>query len=187
MRPSVTAALMQALFQEWAETGYGALSLENVAKRAGAGKAALYRRWPSKLAMVIDSLGKVGMDVAVPETPDAGSLEGDLRAWLAGMRDLLNRRVVRRILPDLQAEMLRSPELADAIRGQLQDGYASNASVILDRAIRRGEISKGVDKDLAMNALMSMLYWRLIIRSEPADNKYIDRLTRFLAAALRAQ
>jgi len=186
MRPSVTAALTEALFEEWAETGYGALSLENVAKRAGAGKAALYRRWPSKLAMVIDSLEKVGMDVAVPETPDSGSLEGDIKASLTAMRDLLSHRLVRRILPDLQAEMLRSPELAEAIRGQLQDGYASNASVILDRAIRRGEISKGV-KDLAMNALISMLYWRLIVCAEPADNKYLDCLARFIASALRAQ
>jgi AcrR family transcriptional regulator len=46
MRPSVTEALTKALFEEWARTGYGALSLETVAKRARVGKAALYGRWP---------------------------------------------------------------------------------------------------------------------------------------------
>ncbi|RYZ59046.1 MAG: TetR/AcrR family transcriptional regulator, partial [Proteobacteria bacterium] len=49
MQPAVTDALTRELFGEWAERGYAAISLERVALRAGVGKAALYRRWPSKL------------------------------------------------------------------------------------------------------------------------------------------
>ena len=63
MQPAVTDALTKALFEEWAEFGYVGISLERVAQRAGVGKAALYRRWPSKLAMVVDRLEAVGIEV----------------------------------------------------------------------------------------------------------------------------
>src|ERR1700678_4853302 len=65
----VTDALTRAFFEEWARVGYAALSLERVAKNAGAGKAALYRRWPSKVAMASDLLSKVGLTLLpLPDT-----------------------------------------------------------------------------------------------------------------------
>lgn len=50
MRPDLTAALRRALVEEWSRVGYTGISLERVALRAGAGKAAIDRRWPSKRA-----------------------------------------------------------------------------------------------------------------------------------------
>ena len=187
MRPSITAAFTQALFQEWAERGYGAMTLEAVAKRAGVGKAALYRRWPSKLPMVIDCLEQIGREAAVvPEVPDTGSLKGDLKALLSGLRRVLRHPLVRRILPDLQAEVLRSPELALAIQGRLQSEYKDPGAAMLQRAIARREIPAGIDMDLAMDGIGAMIYWRMIITQGQADDKYLDRLSSFIVAALRS-
>lgn len=183
LRPSVTVALTKALFSEWAKTGYGALSLETVAQRAGVGKAALYRRWPSKLAMVIDCLEQIDL-TALPAAPDTGSLTGDVRALLADLRSLLGHKLIRRILPDVQAEMLRSAELANAVRGRLQAQYRGNATAILKRALVRGEIAANLDLDLAADALVSLLYWRMVVNAAEADDKYLDRLAGFLIAAL---
>jgi AcrR family transcriptional regulator len=184
MRPSVTEALTRALFEEWARTGYGALSLETVAKRARVGKAALYRRWPSKLAMVTERLEQIGASEAIfPEPPDTGSLRGDVKAWLAGLRRLLRQPLVRRILPDLHAEMVRTPELASAVRGRLQAEHCKCVAAILKHAIARKEIPAGVDLDLAVDAVAALIYWRMLV-SEGADDKYLDRLTSFIVAAL---
>ena len=185
MQPAVTAALTKALFAEWARTGYGALSLEAVAKQAGVGKAALYRRWPSKRAMVKDRLEQIGIDIAtLAEPKDTGSLQNDLTALLSNYRRRLRTRLVRRILPDLHAEMLRSPELASDVRPRLLEEEQRYGTAILERATGRGEIPPGIDWDLANDVLSGTIYWRMIVCDEPADDKYLDRLARFIVAGL---
>ena len=71
VRPAVTAAITRATFREWARVGYASLAMEAVARRAGVGKAALYRRWPSKEALVADLMRQVGTPLG--EVPDHGS------------------------------------------------------------------------------------------------------------------
>jgi AcrR family transcriptional regulator len=184
MQPAVTAALTKALFIEWARTGYGALSLEAVAKRAGVGKAALYRRWPSKLVMVSDRLEQIGIELAI--APDTGSLLGDVRNLLSALRRLLRHPLVRRILPDLHAEMVRSPELAAIIQGRLQRERRERAAAIVRRAIKRGEIRADIDVEMVNDAIGGILYWRMIVTGGRADNEYLDDLARFIVAALRS-
>lgn len=184
-QPGVTSALTLALFVEWARHGYGALSMEAVARRAGVGKAALYRRWPSKQAMVIDRLEQA--DLAIAEVPDTGSLESDLRLLLGALFRVLRRPLVRRILPDLHAEMLRSPKLAAAIRTRLQVTRRARGALIVQRAIERGELPSGADAELFSDAAGSLLYWRLIITGGSAEEWYLDDLTRFILRGIGAQ
>lgn len=180
---AVTEALTRALFEEWARAGYGALSLEAVAKRAGVGKAALYRRWPSKLAMVCERLEQVG--IGVVEVPDTGTLGGDVRALLRSLRRLLRHPLVRRILPDLHAEMARSPALAMAVRGRLQTQRREKSALVFQRAVLRGELAPSTDLELANDAVAGLLYWRLIVLGGRVDDAALERLARFLVAALR--
>ncbi|NBJ11191.1 TetR/AcrR family transcriptional regulator [Microvirga arsenatis] len=183
MQESVTRAIEAALFREWARTGYAALSVEAVAKRAGVGKAAIYRRWPSKLALVSDVLTRVGSDLAV--APDTGDLRSDIELLLRQLRRVLRHPLVARILPDLHAEMPRTPELAKAIRSRLQSYRRSRAEEVLRRAVSRGELSNEVDLDLATDLLGSMIYWRMIVTRLPADRAYLDRLTDLIVGALK--
>ena len=182
MQPAVTEALSRALFVEWARSGYAALSLEAVARRAGVGKAALYRRWPSKLAFVVDRLEKVGVELAV--IPDTGALRSDVLVLVKAFDRLLRRWLVRRILPDLHAQMLRSPDLASAVRGKLQVERRGRASLILQRAVARGELGQDVDVELAIDAMASLVYWRVIVTAGRTDNAYFERLTDFIVAGL---
>ncbi len=182
-RPSVTEALQRALFREWSVTGYGALSLEAVAARAGVGKASLYRRWKSKGAMVADCLGAVGLEIT--EVPDTGSLEGDLRALLRSFRRVLRHPLARRIVPDIHAEMTRSSTLEASIR-HLQADRRARGAVILGRAIDRGELDASADIELASDLIAAPIYWRMIVTAGRADRAYLDRLTRALLAALKA-
>lgn len=80
MQPQVTAAIRTAAFEELADVGYGKLSMEAVARRAGVSKPTLYRRWPGKEQLVLSLVAEVAVDAA--DTPDTGSLRGDIRAFL---------------------------------------------------------------------------------------------------------
>src|SRR3954447_13316216 len=78
---ALLAAIFAAVLEELATTGYGALSIERIADRAHTGKASIYRRWPSRLELVLDALDHIlpSMD----ELPDTGDTRQDLLVVLA--------------------------------------------------------------------------------------------------------
>lgn len=182
MRKTVTTALIKAFFEEWSETGYRALSLERVAYRAGVGKAALYRRWPSKHDMALELIREVGLNLT--PIPDTGALKEDLRQILLSLRLLFRHPQIRRILPDLHAEMARTSAFSVAIRATLQYERRERAKVIVDRAVERGELPIGADRELANDALASILYWRLIVTGGRVNRAEIDKIVQFISAGL---
>lgn len=183
MQPAITQALTRAFFAEWAERGYAALSLENVARRAGVGKAAIYRRWRSKADMAGESLSAVG--IAITEVADTGSLKGDILALLFSIRRVLRHPVVRRILPDVHAEIARSPDLKAAIR-PFQNARRQHVHLMVDRAIARGELASPVDYEMVADLIAAPIYWRQIVTGGRADRRYVETLATVLFASIAA-
>lgn len=182
MRAELTTALHRALFEEWAESGYTGISLEKVAKRAGAGKAAIYRRWSSKLAFASEAIEVVG--AALTGVCDQGSLEADLTAYLLQTRRSLRHRLIHRILPDLYAERARSSELA-MVLDRLSDLRRQHGNQMLVRAIERGELPVDIDRELALDLIPSPLYWRMVIGNKPITRREIAVQAKALIAGLR--
>lgn len=183
MRADVTDALTRAFFREWARAGYSGLSLERVARSAGVGKAALYRRWPEKAVMASDLLSRVGLTIT--DVGEQDSLEGDLKAVLLALRKVLRHPLVKRIITDLHAEIERTPALERAIR-PFQHARRARIDALIDRAIGRGEVLASVDRETAADLIAAPLYWRLAVLGGRSDRDHIARLTRMLASALRA-
>lgn len=183
MRPELTRALYRALFEEWAQTGYTGMSLERVADRAGAGKAAIYRRWPSKLEFACDAIQSVAfMRLGFA---DQGSLQADILAYFRATRTVLRHPLVRRIVPDLIAQRSRSNELSEVLHaiGVARRRFGNK---LLDRAIARNEIQENIDRELALDLLFSALYGRMIIRRKSFTNSELDRLVIAMDAAIKA-
>jgi len=182
IRPELTSALYRALFEEWAQTGYTGMSLERVADRAGAGKAAIYRRWPSKLEFACEAIRSV--EVMRLGSTDRGSLQADIREYLRATRAVLRHPLVRRIIPDLVAERLRSNELSAMLDGiaaaRRQFGHR-----LLDRAIARNELREDLDRELAIDLLFAPLYSRMIVRGKAFKQVDLDRLVIALDAAIK--
>src|SRR6516162_5698232 len=74
------AVILEAALEGLAERGYDRLTMDEIAARAHAGKGALYRRWPSKAALVADALIAWREQLAPLQTPSTGSLRGDIEA-----------------------------------------------------------------------------------------------------------
>jgi AcrR family transcriptional regulator len=183
MRTDVTEALTRAFFAEWARIGYSGLSLERVARSAGVGKAALYRRWPEKAGMASDLLSRVGLTIT--DVGEQESLESDLEAVLFAIRRVLRHPLVKRIVTDLHAEIERTPALEKAIR-PFQRARRERIDELIDRAIGRGEIPSSVNRETAADLIAAPLYWRLAVLGGRSDRAHVKRLARMLAAALRA-
>lgn len=184
LQPHVTEAITSAFFTELAEHGYGRLSLEAVAKRAGVGRGALYRRWPSKQDLILALLS----DFSVPlkEVADTGSLRTDLRAELQFFHDWLTHPRFAAILPELSAEAARSPEVATALDAAIGTPRREIGAVTLRRGIARGELPDDLDLDLAFDMIVGPAYWRVNIRRGEIGSGYVERMTEFVLRALGA-
>ncbi|WP_026328025.1 TetR/AcrR family transcriptional regulator [Streptomyces sulphureus] len=184
LQDAVTDALRTAFFEELAEVGYGKLSLEAVARRAGTGKAAIYRRWPSKEATAVDLI--VQVSVAAADTPDTGSLRGDVLAYLTQTDEALRHPLVSRILPDLLAARAYHPGIAATLGERIGEERREKVGAILRRAVERGDLPADTDLDLGLDFLAGPLYWATIVRQAPTDPDLFARVTDKVVAALAA-
>lgn len=184
LREDVTEAIRSAVFGELAAVGYARMSIEGIARRAGVGKTAVYRRWRSKLHLVLDLVSAIAVQ-GLP-APDTGSLEGDLRLLYEVTSRALRHPVAGQIIPDLQAEAARNPEIAEALQKALREGQQGVASGIVAAAAARGELREHVDEDLALDLISGPLYWRsVVVRDARPPKGYLDSLARATAGALR--
>ncbi|MFI2284378.1 TetR/AcrR family transcriptional regulator [Nocardia beijingensis] len=183
MQPQVTEAITEAVLAELAEVGYGRLSMEAVARRAGVSKPTVYRRWRSKEEMVAALASTLA--VAAAETPDTGTLRGDVLAYLESAAGMLSHPLASRVIPDLLAEASRNPALAQSLLIGARDTRRERAADMLRRAIARGELPAELNIDLALDVLAGPLYWRLMIVGIPIEPDYVDRLTDLLIAGWR--
>jgi hypothetical protein len=119
--------------------------------------------------------------------PDTGSLEGDLRLLYEVTSRALRHPVASQIIPDLQAEAARNPDIAEAMQKALREGQEGVASGIVAAAERRGEVRMGIDDELALDLISGPLYWRsVVIRSPKLPKGYLESLARATAVALKA-
>ncbi|MFF7651394.1 TetR/AcrR family transcriptional regulator [Streptomyces sp. NPDC007983] len=185
LRPHKTEAIRAAVLDELAEQGYARLSMEAVAKRAGVGKSALYRRWSSKQQMVIDIASE--LSVAMVDLPDSGSLRGDVLAALRAVTDWLTHPRFSRIIPDLIAEARRDEALSRALADSIGGPRRARAAALLDRAIARDELPPDTDRELALDLLAAPVYWRIAVRGVPPEPGYLERTADLVVHALSAR
>ncbi|MEU3724288.1 TetR/AcrR family transcriptional regulator [Streptomyces sp. NPDC031705] len=184
LREDVTEAIRAAVVEELAAVGFARMSIEGIARRAGVGKTAVYRRWKSKLHLVLDLVGMFAADgIPVPAT---GSLYGDVRALLEVMSHVLRHPVASAVIPDLLVEAARNPEIADAVRGALLDGQRRLAEGIVADAVGRGELPQSACPDRALDLAIGPLYWRQVVVRDAVPAGYLDELARSVVAGLRA-
>src|ERR1700685_3368064 len=75
--PKIRAAVLAATLAELTETGYTALTVDNVARRAGVHKTTIYRRWKNREALVADAVADRAGTAKMP-FPDTGDIGTDL-------------------------------------------------------------------------------------------------------------
>ncbi|GGR79378.1 TetR family transcriptional regulator [Streptomyces aureoverticillatus] len=184
LREDVTEAIRTAVFEELAAVGYARMSIEGIARRAGVGKTAVYRRWRSKLHLVLDLVSALAVQ-GLP-TPDTGSLEGDLRLLYEVTSRALRHPVASQVIPDLQAEAARNPEIEAALQKTLREGQHGVASGIVAQAVARGELREGVNEELALDLMSGPLYWRAVVVRGELPKGYLGVLATATTAALKA-
>ena len=152
----VHKAILDATLELLIEVGFSALTVEGVATRAGVGKATIYRRWPSKLPLVIEAFSQLPQ----LEEVDTGNLVDDLKKMLRSYLQLFYTTPLAAVLPSLAGERAHDPQLSErfdpVIRGRRQPLVRT-----LERAVDRGELSPDLDLDLAADLIVGPIAVRL--------------------------
>jgi AcrR family transcriptional regulator len=167
----VAQAILAATLEILDESGFEGLTVEAVAARAGAAKTAVYRRWPSKVPLVVDALTRAQPELPVPDT-------GDLRTDLIRIWDSATgggRYSVERLFPVVTAYMSSNDELMGLMRDRYFRPRLEAMQAVVARAVARGEIRPGADPELAFDLLFGPLAYRWL-RGSPPDDETIGRL-----------
>ncbi|RKT52919.1 TetR/AcrR family transcriptional regulator [Saccharothrix australiensis] len=166
-------ALRQAALEVMAEVGYRALTMDAVAARARAGKATIYRRWESKLDLVIDTCAHLAAENLAE--PDTGSLAGDLREFLSSFAAFLSGPIGK-AAQALVGELPHEPELASAFRESFLIAQRDVLRRILERADERGELRVDAPRGMAVELAGAALIYRLMLTGDPLDLPFVDRV-----------
>lgn len=170
----VVARVMSATAHELGRVGYAALRIEDVATRSGVNKTTIYRRWPTKTDLVVDTIAQHAAEALgqrADSSFDTGTLRGDLRASLLLGFDLSPAELG--MLHVVQAE--RSvPEIA-AITRRVRDHVQHMRVAIVKRAIARGELPKAIDAQLVVDLVSAPVQTALLFNKRPKAS-YIDRV-----------
>lgn len=172
---------MAATLRLLARDGYPSLTMDAVAAEAQASKSTIYRRWPSKEGLVLAAFSR--LPPVVPR--DAGSVMADLQHLFGQYQAAMRSPLYRTALPALIAACVEDAQLALAMEA-LNEQRRVPLRMVLQRAVRRGELPKDADLELAIDALQGLLTVRtLYLRGDPGAN-FPRRMFRFVLAGLGA-
>lgn len=163
-------AILKATVAEIELSGYAGLSMERVAERARASKASLYRRWPSKIELVMDAIYDLLPDPAA--SADTGSLREDLLALLrnaAGMLAGPGGTAIRGLI----SEALRDPEQAAQLRRYTRGRSLAEMREVVQRAMDRGELPPGTITERQLEAGLAVMRFHFLTHGAPVPNHVI--------------
>ena len=170
-------AIVTATLELMAERGVRDLRMDDVADRAGVGKATIYRRYRSKDALVSDAVATLVSEIAIPDT---GSTRDDLLALVSQAVELYSGSLAAGLMPPLIEEARRNPELARTVRDEFLTGRRAALSAVLKRGIRRGDLRRGLDLELALDVLGGAIFYRLLVTGGPIDEHLADGIVELI-------
>lgn len=147
--------------------GYGAVTIDGIARRVKRARTSIYRRWPSKRHLVAYAvLSEMGDNPAA----DTGGLRGDLEA---AVETLLNAFAgpLGQALAGLVADMAHDPELSQTIRQEVLAARRKSMREAFTRARARREIRPDLDVELALDVLTGPFYFRTLFGHAPITRK----------------
>jgi AcrR family transcriptional regulator len=176
-------AILAATLDLLAERGLAAMSIEEIAARAGVGKATIYRRWSSKGLLALDAF-VTSFREQQPE-PDTGTLRGDLIAALTVWIRTVTETPMGPMLTGLIAEAQHDPELRAAWRDRVIEPLRVQHRIMLDRAIARGEIPASTDQEVVLDLFFGVAQHRLLLGHHPMNDEFIRAVVDVILDGIR--
>lgn len=178
-------AILDAALEQLSTVGWNGLTMEGVAAGAQTGKAAVYRRWPSKEDLVADAL-QAGLP-RIEEAPDLGSVREDLLALCTQARDAMFSRpgfALRSVIHECDTFQ------AERFHGVIFEGVVEPTirliREVVHRGIERGEVRSDASNGYVFDAIPAMMMYRSkMCASEWSDRDIEEMIDQLMLPLLR--
>ena len=182
--PKCDTAIVTATLELLAEAGYGALTMESVAARAGVGKATLYRRFPNKQQLVIEAVATLNEQ---PEPDSDLGVRDELVALLEAIRRKSSSSLAGQIWPRLVGESVDNPDLLSSFREQVLLPRRARFAAVVRRGIAEGLLRADLDVEHAIDLLIGpMAYRNMLSAAAPPGPELAGRIVDDVLAGLSA-
>jgi AcrR family transcriptional regulator len=166
-------AVLHAADDLLVERGFGGVTIEGIATRAGVAKQTIYRWWPSKVDILLDTLvDDASSQLPVPDTGPA--VEG-ARQYLGALARFVTEEPAGKVLLALIGEAQHDPEMARTFHQRYLDPRREGEREMLRRGVTSGELPAGLDVDAALDALCGPVVYRGLTGT-PIPQSFIDGL-----------
>jgi AcrR family transcriptional regulator len=164
--------ILEAVLEELGTVGYGALTIESVAARAGVGKSTIYRHWPGKLALVEDAFRTMKAMVLVPEQ---GTIRERITGFLEQIAALVEESTYSACMPALIDAAERDPQVREFHCSFTTERQAVLVDV-LRQAAADGELPADTNVEILADALVGPIVMRRLMFGEPFDPEKVPAL-----------
>jgi AcrR family transcriptional regulator len=178
-------AILDAAIELLLDQGLHAMSMDDVAGRAGVSKATIYRWWSSKELLALDALATAWAPSPTLQR-DTGTMRGDLLAGFRAWLRQLKQRPYGRVIAGLVAQAQTDPEFAELYREHFVQPRRAATRQLLLRGIDRGEIPAGTNLDVALDLLYGPIYHRLLHGHAPLTERFAQQVIDTVIAGITA-
>ena len=153
--------------------GYGRLTMDAIARRAGVSRQTLYRWWSTPAEIILEALNEAAARAA--PLPDTGALDTDLRLFVRRTVSAVSQN--SRLLAALMAEAQLNADFGTSFRNQFLARRRGFLRELLGRGRDRGEISNGADLDFLTEFVFAMIWYRVLTEHAPLNRRFADQLS----------
>lgn len=177
-------AILSAVIQLFRGKPLRDISIEEIARKAGVGKATIYKWWPSKAYLAFDAFSK-RLKKMVP-IRDTGNAERDFAEQLYALFAFFDTPAGK-LLGQFLGEGQIDEEFAVLFRERFLKPRRQLVGVIFDRAVERGQIRRGLDRELVLDMIYGPGFYRMMIRHEALGREAVDSMVSALFQGLRGK
>lgn len=165
-------AVLHAADDLLVERGFGGVTVEGIAARAGVAKQTIYRWWPSKVDILLDTLiDDAARQLPIPAT---GSATNDIRRYLHALARF-TKQPAGKVLLALIGEAQHDQQFAATFHARYLKPRRRDEREMLRRAVASGELSPTLDSDAALDALYGPILYRALTGAS-IPRRFVDAL-----------
>jgi AcrR family transcriptional regulator len=174
--------VLECVLDVLASAGHEAMSVDRIAEAAQVNKTTIYRRWPTREALIAATLEYVWKGLSL-EIRDTGSLQGDVVALCESLSRFLESREGQAL--GRAAMAASNPLLSSRARQALAESASNPAAHMVMRAVERGEWRAEAAPEVALGMLVGGFLHRLFLEGQGFDPAWRSHIVDLFCRAVR--
>jgi AcrR family transcriptional regulator len=187
--PATDQSILRATIELLTEGGPSAATLDAIARRSGSAKTTIYRRWPSREALILDAFRAAvrGASEQVEATRDLGQDLGSIvRGSARNILNLVQSPMFRAAFPTIAHELLGETTLGHRFRAEVFQPIRATLKARLQEEVARGEIRSDIDLDLVLDLVNGAMLYRALV-GEPIAESVADAIAEMVLSGAAAE